>query len=299
MARRSPICVLPRGSVWCHVPPRAVLRGGQIVAGAHWSPTRPAICGQAPGSLATRSVTLPGVGTRERILQAALECFDELGYEHATIAVIREHSGVSNGALFHHFASKEAIAGALYLEAMESVQEGYWAVLEERPARLVDAVRGVLAQQLGWIEANQELARFLYSQGHLDWTSEAGSRLRERNRDLAGAYRAWLEPFVARGEARELPMMVVVALVTGPAHAIARRWLAGQLGGSLLDPLDDLVEATSAALGGVPGARRRPRRARAVEGRVQVQLLDATGNVVAEGEAVAELSRPKRVPSRS
>ena len=241
-----------------------------------------------------QSVTLLEVGTRERILQAALECFGELGYEHATIAVIRERSGVSNGALFHHFASKEAIAGALYLEALESVHAGYWAVLEERPARLVDAVRRVLAQQLGWIEANPELARFLYAQGNLDWTSDAGRRLRELNRDLAGAYRAWLEPFVACGEARELPMTLVVALVTGPAHAIARRWLAGQLDGSLLDPLDDLAEAITAALGGVPDARPRARRTRAVEGRVRVQLLDADGAVVAEGEALADLSRPKR-----
>ena len=41
-----------------------------------------------------------------------------------TVARIREHSQVSNGALFHHFRSKEAIADSLYVEAMASNQVG-------------------------------------------------------------------------------------------------------------------------------------------------------------------------------
>jgi AcrR family transcriptional regulator len=64
--------------------------------------------------------------TRRRILEAALACFLEDGYEQTTIARIRERSDTSNGALFHHFPSKEAIAEALYVEAIASFQEGLW-----------------------------------------------------------------------------------------------------------------------------------------------------------------------------
>ena len=62
--------------------------------------------------------------TRRRVLDVALECFLADGYEQTTIARIRKLSGTSNGALFHHFASKEAIADALYVEAIASFQAG-------------------------------------------------------------------------------------------------------------------------------------------------------------------------------
>src|SRR5438309_7668290 len=52
---------------------------------------------------------------RTRILDSALSCFIEFGYDQTTIARIRERSQVTNGALFHHFPSKEAIADALYV----------------------------------------------------------------------------------------------------------------------------------------------------------------------------------------
>ena len=109
--------------------------------------------------------------TRGRILDAALACFVEAGYAQTTIARIRERSGVSNGALFHQFATKEAIADALYVEAMASFQQGLWELLERRPPSLREAVRGVIAHQIGWIEANGDRARFVYAHGNLDWDS--------------------------------------------------------------------------------------------------------------------------------
>jgi len=51
--------------------------------------------------------------TRRRITDVALECFLADGYVQATIARIRQRSGPSNGAVFHHLPSKEAIAHPL------------------------------------------------------------------------------------------------------------------------------------------------------------------------------------------
>ncbi len=229
-----------------------------------------------------------GMGTRERVLDAALECFTEDGYDRTTVARIRERSGVSNGALFHHFSSKEAIAGALYIEAMRSVQDGFWNVIGQRPATLREAVGGVIHQQLSWIDDNPDRARFLYGRGHLDWATDAGGQLQDLNRDLTDAYQDWLASLVVRGEAKDLPMAVVVAIVTGPAHAIAQRWLAGQLPGSLLDYADDLIDAAVAGMSGIPTKRaRRPQLP--AQGRIRIQLLGSEGSILAEGDAVAEL----------
>src|SRR5271163_5034553 len=132
--------------------------------------------------------------TRSRILDAALSCFIESGYEQTTITRIREQSGASNGALFHHFPTKEAIADALYVDAMASFQQGLWELLGREPDSLAAGVRGTISHQLHWIEANSDRARFLYMSGHLDWDSTAGAELEERNRELVNAYREWIEP---------------------------------------------------------------------------------------------------------
>jgi AcrR family transcriptional regulator len=227
--------------------------------------------------------------TRSRILDAALECFIDAGYEQTTIARIRERSGASNGALFHYFASKEAIAGALHVDAIMSFQQGLWELLRRRPRSLRAAVRGSISHQLWWIEENEDRARFLYMRGHLDWDSPAGAQLVELNRNLAQAYREWMAPLLDSGEIRPMSMLMTTAIVTGPVHAIARRWLAGQLGSPLVAYLDELVDAACAALSGTPASSRGRPRSLARHGRIRLELVGDDGSVIADGQATAEL----------
>ena len=106
--------------------------------------------------------------TRRRVLDAALAGFLEDGYAQTTIADIRHRSEVSNGALFHHFPTKDAIADALFIDAIASFHEGLWELVGRKPRSLRAAVRGVIAHQLRWIEQHPDLARFVYMRGHLD-----------------------------------------------------------------------------------------------------------------------------------
>jgi AcrR family transcriptional regulator len=234
-----------------------------------------------------------GTDTRARVLDAALACFVDSGYEQTTIALIRERSGVSNGALFHHFATKEAIADALYVDAMASFQEGLWELLRRRPRSLRVAVRDGISHQLHWIEDNEARARFLYMRGHLDWDSPAGAQLHELNRKLAAAYRDWMALLVERGQIRPMSMLMVTAVVTGPVHAIARRWLAGQLSSPLHAYLDELADAACAALSGRPASSRRQPPSVARHGHIRLQLVSDDGRVIADGEATAELRPPE------
>lgn len=128
----------------------------------------------------------------------------------------------------------------MYLAAMRSVQREYWAVLQywavllEEPASLREGVADLVRNMLIWVQANPRWARFLYAQGHLDWSTAVGAELRGLNRDLSAAYRKWLGRFISAGQVRDLDMTIVVAVVTGPTHAIAQRWLAGQVRGPLV-----------------------------------------------------------------
>jgi AcrR family transcriptional regulator len=53
------------------------------------------------------------VRTRRLIVEAASAVFDESGFDAATITEIIARSGVTRGALYFHFSSKEAIADAV------------------------------------------------------------------------------------------------------------------------------------------------------------------------------------------
>jgi len=225
--------------------------------------------------------------TRQRILDAALVCFLEDGYEQATIARIRERGGISNGALFHHFPSKEAVADALYVEAMASFQSGLREMLRRRPRSLRAAVRGTIAHQLSWVELNSDLARFVYLRGHLDWESQGAAEVSALNAELAVAFRAWMAPLAERGELRVSSILLISAIVTGPAHAIARRWLAGQLEKPPTAYVEPLADAAWAALRGQPVAA--PARSGPVSTRITVELLDDDGRVTAHTEQRAEL----------
>jgi AcrR family transcriptional regulator len=54
--------------------------------------------------------------TRGRLIEVAAELFGTRGYEATSIEDVLEQAGVSKGALYHHFSSKEALFEAVYVE---------------------------------------------------------------------------------------------------------------------------------------------------------------------------------------
>ena len=50
-----------------------------------------------------------GVQTRARLLDAAKEIFEENGFLEARISDIAERAGLSHGAFYHYFDSKEQV----------------------------------------------------------------------------------------------------------------------------------------------------------------------------------------------
>ncbi|HEY3087645.1 MAG TPA: TetR/AcrR family transcriptional regulator [Jatrophihabitantaceae bacterium] len=62
--------------------------------------------------------------TRQRLLEAAVDCLAELGWTRATVAVVAERAGVSRGAAQHHFPTREALfTAALEYMAAERIAE--------------------------------------------------------------------------------------------------------------------------------------------------------------------------------
>jgi AcrR family transcriptional regulator len=96
-------------------------------------------------------------GTRARILDAARELFVDRGYAGTSVRDIAEHLGMTKGALYYHFSSKEDLLYALVEPLLEALQEfvarardtGRVGDLLRRLVDLLDEHRGLLRAFLG------------------------------------------------------------------------------------------------------------------------------------------------------
>jgi AcrR family transcriptional regulator len=73
----------------------------------------------SPPRSTTAEPTEP-VGTRERILDVALDLFVEQGFDATSLRQIAESLGITKAALYYYFASKDDILMALHMRLHES-----------------------------------------------------------------------------------------------------------------------------------------------------------------------------------
>lgn len=92
---------------------------------------------------------------RAEILEAARRAFARHGYEGATVKVLEAETGLSRGAIFHHFRDKDALF--LALAEQDAVQ------MSETVAQhgLVQVMRDLQDKDAGWLGVQLEVRRRL------------------------------------------------------------------------------------------------------------------------------------------
>jgi AcrR family transcriptional regulator len=81
--------------------------------------------------------------TRERVLAAARDLFDEVGYEGATIRLVAQRAGVSVGSVFTTFSSKADILSQVMIERVDALLADIEALPQGDCA--LDCVKAVMA----------------------------------------------------------------------------------------------------------------------------------------------------------
>ena len=102
--------------------------------------------------------------TRRQILDTALALFRERGFEATTIRDIASAAGLSLGAAYYYFPSKEAIVGAYY----EYVQQEHLTRSREafaQPADLRERLRAALHTKIDIMQDDRRLLRALFRYG--------------------------------------------------------------------------------------------------------------------------------------
>lgn len=175
---------------------------------------------------------------------AALACFNEQGVEACTIAAICQRAQASVGSVYHHFGSKEGLAGVLYCEGLRRFQGGYLAALEQvRDAR--GGIAALVRFHLHWVARHPDWARYLLRTRADALEPQAQQVLEEINGAFFDAMGQWFGTHVRQASLRRLPRSLYVALLVGPCQEWARQHLRD----AASEPLDDAcVDALADAI---------------------------------------------------
>jgi len=170
---------------------------------------------------------------RGQILAASRRAFARHGYEGATVKVLEAETGLSRGAIFHHFRDKEALFLAL---AQDDAARTAARVAE---AGLVQVMRELGSKDAGWLGVQLEVRRRLRTDPAFaaSWA--------ERQESVAHATAERLERQRTAGVVRDdVPValladflrLVLDGLVTALAAGMAPEHLPG-----VLDLVEDAV----------------------------------------------------------
>lgn len=83
--------------------------------------------------------------TRSRVLSAARDLFNEVGYDGATIRLVAQRAGVSVGSVFTTFSSKADILSQVMLERVEALTTEVDRLLADKKGTARDRLKAFLA----------------------------------------------------------------------------------------------------------------------------------------------------------
>lgn len=128
---------------------------------------------------------------REQILEGARRCFAEHGYEGATVVRLEREIGLSRGAIFNYFPSKEELFIELAVRDNARMSEVWIS------DGLAAVVRAVVELDPAWLSVYLELFRRVRNDPAFR------ARIEERQKEVAPANRARIEEAQRNGEFRD------------------------------------------------------------------------------------------------
>ncbi len=174
--------------------------------------------------------------TRSLTLETALRLFTAKGYFNTSMQDIRKEANVSIGSIYHHFNSKEELAGSLYTDLVQRMEALIQDVLAEY-GTAHDRIRAVVAALFQMADSEPDAVRFLLCAKHREFLPcekpVCSSRPFEMMREM-------VQMGIDRGEICDLdPVVATTALFGGPIRLIQLK-LDGALEGSLWQYFDEM-----------------------------------------------------------
>lgn len=181
-------------------------------------------------------------GRRLKIIEAALKCFNELGFNATTMEQICRVSRASIGSIYHHFKGKEELAVAVYLEGLRGFQAGMVRELKQHPGAK-EGMAAMIRYNLECFEKHPDWARYLLHMRDTGPIASANEEIAAQNRLFVHEISSWLAMNIEAGALRQMPVDLFLSLTLGPCSEFGRRWLAGNTAIDLDTAARDLAES--------------------------------------------------------
>ena len=189
----------------------------------------------------------PTEARRKAILDAALACFASKGFTETTMENIRKLSGASTGSIYHHFANKEMLARALYLEGRSSLNAALFTSITTNDLRA--GIRALVYAYLDWFEQHADLGQYMMQAGDSEYLGAYVKVLRQKTmttlpmENFPEQFLHWLTPYINDGSVVSLPKSLYSPLIIGPSREFVRRWLRTRVPAEIQEAREPLADA--------------------------------------------------------
>jgi TetR/AcrR family transcriptional regulator, repressor for uid operon len=181
----------------------------------------------------------------QRILEAAKACFVRSGFQGASMQQICAEAGMSPGALYRYFPSKEAIIEA-FCEADRAEDAKLFAQLVQNPS-VVDGIVGGAMAHLRHIHETKAAPLFAEIMAESMRNPVVGVTCLENLQEVQEVLRGYIGRAIERGEIDPVVELgVLIPTLTAIAHGMALNDLPTQ--GIPLEKLEVACRATVEAL---------------------------------------------------
>lgn len=155
------------------------------------------------------------LATRRRVLDAASDLFNEIGFEDATVRAIANRAGVSVGSVFTTFTSKADILNQVMQDRLERLYEETGRVIPLMRGSTADRVRSLFAVLYAF-----ETRRVKLFLAHIAvayrWDMEPTARPFGANQVFRALMADWLVDGMTRGDVRaDADIPAVIDLLLG------------------------------------------------------------------------------------
>jgi AcrR family transcriptional regulator len=189
-----------------------------------------------------RTALRDGTRTRERIERAALKLFVEQGVAETSIREISREAGISQGAMYNHFESKDELAWSLFAEHFSEIGQELYHRAQEQES-LEAKFRAMIAYVFERFDQDWLLVSYVFLARHL--------HLKRVTRSLGNpyvAFRAVIASAIRGGEIPRQDTDLAASMVVGAIIQVIDTKILGVIKGKLAGKADATAEACARLL---------------------------------------------------
>lgn len=154
-----------------------------------------------------------------KLIAVATRLFAEKGFDRTTVADIVKEAGVTKGAMYHYFASKDDLLSEVYTRVLR-VQMRRLEEIADSTAPVLDRIRAAAADVATTSIENIDDTMIFWRSMH-QLGEEQQSAVRRDRREYHSRFKALLEEAVDAGQVRtDIPIDIVIDYFFGAVHHV-------------------------------------------------------------------------------